>query len=572
MFKIFNDNKEKIFGLLAILLIILFAISISPRRLQNDTFYTVTIGKYISENGLDGQDHFSWHEGLPYTYPHWLYDLGMHYIYNMGGWDAIYISTCILTSILGLCIYFSNIRLSKNKLIAFAVTIGSLYLLNGYIAARAQLVTFILFILQIYNIERFLENKKAINAVILLAIHTLIANLHVAVWPFSFVLYLPYIAEYIIAEIIDTFLYKKISVFYLKNSINRINKKIQNTKIEVKQQTKNRLQRLETNLQIMQAKIEKIKEKRRINEKNIYKIEIKKNKNVRWLILILILAIFTGLLTPYGDTPRGKVAYTYTYLTLKGNTMGNINEHLPLVLINNIPVLCTLIIILAAITFSKIKIRISDLFMLGGLTYMMFSTRRQQSMLVLIGTIPFTRILINTIEAMFNYSNEQISKKMINIFTILLMCVIVTSLSSDFHKKIKKQEYIDKKTYPVEASEWILENLDVKKIKLFNEYNYGSYLLYKGIPVFVDSRCDLYTPQYNTPTNDFADGKDIFIDFINCSSIGTYYGKIFEKYNISHAILYKNSKINMIITNTDSEKYKELYSDDNFVIYEVLKY
>lgn len=572
MFKIFNDNKEKIFGLLAILLIILFAISISPRRLQNDTFYTVTVGKYISENGLDGQDHFSWHEGLPYTYPHWLYDLGMHYIYNMGGWDAIYISTCILTSILGLCIYFSNIRLSKNKLIAFAVTIGSLYLLNGYIAARAQLVTFILFILQIYNIERFLENKKAINAVILLAIHTLIANLHVAVWPFSFVLYLPYIAEYIIAEIIDTFLYKKISVFYLKNSINRINKKIQNTKIEVKQQTKNRLQRLETKLQIMQAKIEKIKEKRRINEKNIYKIEIKKNKNVRWLILILILAIFTGLLTPYGDTPRGKVAYTYTYLTLKGNTMGNINEHLPLVLINNIPVLCTLIIILAAITFSKIKIRISDLFMLGGLTYMMFSTRRQQSMLVLIGTIPFTRILINTIEAMFNYSNEQISKKMINIFTILLMCVIVTSLSSDFHKKIKKQEYIDKKTYPVEASEWILENLDVKKIKLFNEYNYGSYLLYKGIPVFVDSRCDLYTPQYNTPTNDFADGKDIFIDFINCSSIGTYYGKIFEKYNISHAILYKNSKINMIITNTDSEKYKELYSDDNFVIYEVLKY
>ena len=572
MFKIFNDNKEKIFGLLAILLIILFAISISPRRLQNDTFYTVTIGKYISENGLDGQDHFSWHEGLPYTYPHWLYDLGMHYIYNMGGWDAIYISTCILTSILGLCIYFSNIRLSKNKLIAFAVTIGSLYLLNGYIAARAQLVTFILFILQIYNIERFLENKKAINAVILLAIHTLIANLHVAVWPFSFVLYLPYIAEYIIAEIIDTFLYKKISVFYLKNSINRINKKIQNTKIEVKQQTKNRLQRLETKLQIMQAKIEKIKEKRRINEKNIYKIEIKKNKNVRWLILILILAIFTGLLTPYGDTPRGKVAYTYTYLTLKGNTMGNINEHLPLVLINNIPVLCTLIIILAAITFSKIKIRISDLFMLGGLTYMMFSTRRQQSMLVLIGTIPFTRILINTIEAMFNYSNEQISKKMINIFTILLMCVIVTSLSSDFHKKIKKQEYIDKKTYPVEASEWILENLDVKKIKLFNEYNYGSYLLYKGIPVFVDSRCDLYTPQYNTPTNDFADGKDIFIDFINCSSIGTYYGKIFEKYNISHAILYKNSKINMIITNTDSEKYKEIYSDDNFVIYEVLKY
>ena len=41
----------------------------------------------------------------------------------------------------------------------------------------------------------------------------------------------------------------------------------------------------------------------------------------------MIIAIFTGLLTPLGKTP-----YTYTYLTMKGNTVKNINEHLPLTL------------------------------------------------------------------------------------------------------------------------------------------------------------------------------------------------------------------------------------------------
>lgn len=34
-------------------------------------------------------------------------------------------------------------------------------------------------------------------------------------------------------------------------------------------------------------------------------------------------------------------------------------------------------------------------------------------------------------------------------------------------------------------------------MKIYNEYNYGSYLLFRGIPVFVDSRADLYTPQFN---------------------------------------------------------------------------
>ena len=93
-----NNHKEIIFEIVAVILIILFAVSISPKTLQNDTFYTVSIGNLIMENGIDMQDHFSWHDNLPYTYPHWLYDVGMSLVYNLGSWDAIYFSTCILTS------------------------------------------------------------------------------------------------------------------------------------------------------------------------------------------------------------------------------------------------------------------------------------------------------------------------------------------------------------------------------------------------------------------------------------------------------------------------------------------
>lgn len=506
--------------------------------------------------------------GLPYTYPHWLYDFGMYQIYKLGGWDAIYASTCIFASILGVCIYLVNSRLNKSKLISFLVTIAVMYFIRSYIAARAQLVTFILFILFVYNIEKFIQSKKIKNAITIILIHLLIANLHVAVWPFTFVLYLPYVAEYIIAVLIEVVLYKKLEIFILKQriKITEKNLKVSKSQGDIEKYTK-KLEKLNYKLNFKEQKALKIKNKREEDRDKEYKITIKKNNNVKWLFLIMIIGALAGLLTPLG-----KVPFTYNYLTMIGNTMHNINEHLPLTLINNTPMLCTLIVIIAIVAFTRVKIRLSDLFMLGGLIYLMFSSRRQQSMLLLIGSIMFGRLLVNLVKVSFGYDAQTVDKKFINKYIVTVICLLVLIWSTNLYKQVYKDEYVSKSSYPVEASEWILNNLDIKNIKLFNEYNYGSYLLYKGIPVFIDSRADLYAPEYNSPTRNVWDGNDIFIDFINSSGIATYYGDIFEKYEITHVILYKSSKINMLITKTDTEKYKELYSDDNFVIYEVLKY
>lgn len=95
-----NIDKTKIrFNVMAILLIAIFCFSICPITLQNDTFYTIKIGEHIVKNGIDMKDPFSFHE-LEYTYPHWLYDVGIYYIYNIGGHLRniyFYNSTCNYT-------------------------------------------------------------------------------------------------------------------------------------------------------------------------------------------------------------------------------------------------------------------------------------------------------------------------------------------------------------------------------------------------------------------------------------------------------------------------------------------
>ena len=87
--------------------------------------------------------------------------------------------------------------------------------------------------------------------------------------------------------------------------------------------------------------------------------------------------------------------------------------------------------------------------------------------------------------------------------------------------------------------------------------------------MFIDSRADLYTPEFNGTKNEDGEyeGRDIFSDYINISNISTYYENKFDKYDITHVLIKDNTKLNMFLSR-DKEHYKELYSDDNFVLYE----
>ncbi len=545
-----KNKSSKIFFIVAIILIAMFSLALAPVTLQNDTYYTIEIGKQIMETGIDMQDHFSWHQDLAYTYPHWLYDLITYQIYSNFGMTGIFVATCILSMILGVSLFLINNKITKNQVVSFLISVGVMYLIKDYIAARAQLVTFILFIWMIYCIEMFLKGKKKRYAIGIVGISILIANLHVAVWPFLFVLFLPYIAEHIIASLADVIIYRKIGKKILELKIKYLKSKNINSE---------KIKNLEEKLVKLNEQIDRIKIKRDKELENPYKIKLVKNKNVKWLILIMIICLFTGLITPLGDTP-----YTYLVKTMEGNTTQNINEHLPMTIYEQPEVLATIIIFLAILIFTKTKIRLSDLFMIGGLCYLMLMSRRQLSMFVLVSSIILNRLICDMLKRYYKEPKDEKFKDLRNKLAFLGMIIIMLIMSYHFAEEKSGDHYIDETTYPVQACDYILNNIDLGTAKFYNEYNYGSYMIYRGIPVFIDSRADLYAPEFS------GKEEDIFMDFINVSSIGDFYEDIFKKYGITHAIMYKDAKISMIIDKTKDENYKKIYEDDYFVIYERL--
>lgn len=541
------------FTIIAVLAIIIFSAALAPITLQNDTYYTIKIGEHIiNTKTIDMVDPFSWHNDLAYTYPHWLYDVFIYLVYAIAGMKGIFISTVILSSILGVVMYFTNCKISKNKLVSFLVTLGAMYLMKGFIAARAQLVTFILFELAILCIENFLEKKKIRYAVEIIIISTLIANIHCAVWPFLFILFMPYIGEYLVFSVIDFYPIYRVLIAWNKLKLKKYKKK--NDEVNIKK-IDEKIERINKNHQI---ELEEKEEKR----KNPYRIRYNKNSACKWLILIMIICAFTGLLTPLGDTP-----YTYLVKTMQGNTTKSISEHLPLTLINNKPILIVLTATIAMLIFTKVKITLKDLFMLAGLTLLMFMSRRQASMLVLFGSAIVAKMIASLFEKYDEKGTKRVEKGIVTVLGTVTVFAITALFAVAQIKPKVNDKFVNANNYPVEAAKWIKENLDVDNIKLYNEYNYGSYLLFEGIPVFIDSRADLYAPEFNKRVGE-EKGRDIFSDYINTSQISTYYENTFEKYGITHVILYKNVKTNLFLSR--DKNYKELYSDDRFVIYERL--
>ena len=95
-------------------------------------------------------------------------------------------------------------------------------------------------------------------------------------------------------------------------------------------------------------------------------------------------------------------------------------------------------------------------------------------------------------------------------------------------------------------------------MRLFNDYDFGSYLILNNIPVFIDSRADLYTKEFN------GLDYDIFDDY---QRIVSNYQQKFEFYNITHVLMYKKYKLFNDMFKHD-KNYTILYEDDIFILYE----
>ena len=483
-----------------IVLIVLECFLVTRKAVQNDTFYSIKIGESIVTHGMDSVsiDPFSWHEDLKYANPHWLNDVVIYVAYHIFNFEGIYVLVILETAILGLILFYTLSKYSNNKPLSFIASLFMIYSLNRYIAARAQLVSYIFFVLEVYFIENYIKKNQKRYIIGIFIVSVLLANTHMAVYPMAFVFLLPYIAEEILAKL-------------LKGE----------------------------------------------SKTFLWKVEIDKNNHLKKLLGVALVIALAGFINPMGLEP-----FTYLVKTMMGTSTHYIMEHSRLnflYLEYSKYFFITYGLILFCCVCPKVKIKLHDFFWIIGLVVLSIISIRNTALLVILAYKVIVPVLSDFFEWVLSLKIWNGSRFVIlrcGIWVFLLFMIFYVSLK--FYHFYQDDEYVNKRQYPVGAARWIKEHLELKDLRLLNSYADGSYLVFAGIPDFIDTRCDLFCAEFNPQ---MKKGEDIFLDYMRLQENADNYEKVLEKYDINCCLIHGMPSLD------ENIGFSKIYDEGGFAIY-----
>ena len=486
-------KNKKLYIVFSMLLIVIILMTVT-KEMQNDTFFTIATGEHILQEGYDNVDHLTWHENLGFYKLRWAFDVAIAFIYNTFGFAGIYAFVVIIASLTVLSLFNILLKQKNNIVLSFIATVISMLLMTSNWSFTAR--------------------GQIISYLLLL------------------------LEIYFIEKLISTKQKRYYIIFFVMSAL------IVNFHASVWYMTI-----ILVLPYLAEAIMHKIMKNKNLEKSKIILEPI----SIKMLIIAILCLVLGSFISPIG-------IYTYTYMfkVIGGISSTFISELQQTDIISSIGMILGLIVIDILMLATKSKMKLSDILLFFGLYFMAILARRNQAFLYLIGTIPVVRLITNFFET---YDTENILEKVNNFFSKnwVLGCttiIIVIGLSSNMVTRIR-EKYVNEKKYPVEAVNFIKENLDYKNLKIYNSFNYGSYLELSGIPAFVDSRSEIFTEEFNNVT--------ILKDWLETSRGNVNYNDTFAKYEIDYAIVEDKEIINTYIS--ADENYEKVFDDETFSIY-----
>lgn len=264
----------------------------------------------------------------------------------------------------------------------------------------------------------------------------------------------------------------------------------------------------------------------------IYARRISKKQAFKY-VLVMILCIGCICLNPHGI----KMLW-YPYLNLSNTLMlSNISEWQPTVLSepSHYIYFCLLFIIIIVVLFSKKKIRFLDLLLFGAVCFLGLKSIRFW---------PYTYVAATYF--IFDYVGKRKYEPHTHILCVILGCAMIFVTFMNYHticSHLRYQPINDKMIQAIQK-----ENPK----KLYNNYDYGGYLIYRNILVFIDGRADLYS-DYN------------YQDYISICYLQDDYESLLKKYSFDYFLVNRRYPIATYLRYHDD--YEEFYHFRDVVLY-----
>ena len=70
---------------------------------------------------------------------------------------------------------------------------------------------------------------------------------------------------------------------------------------------------------------------------------------------------------------------------------------------------------------------------------------------------------------------------------------------------------------------------------MFNDYNFGGYLIFNNYKVFMDGRNDVYLDTFGSP--------NVLYDYFDIDNVERNIDELLEKYNVKYFAIYNDSEL-----------------------------
>lgn len=264
--------------------------------------------------------------------------------------------------------------------------------------------------------------------------------------------------------------------------------------------------------------------------------------------------IISGFLNPYGW--RGMLYTFFSY----SPSLHVINEmtHPD---INNFTGKCIylsiFVVVFALIIYRQGSMHLRNVFLILGTCYLTLTAIRSWLMFILAACV----LLSDWLKDAPQFQDEKKEdfnfwKKMFMdaIAVILVMSVIILNGTKDSFGLAQIEEPL------LEVCAWLDENCDKSQTSLYNDFENGGYLEFRGYRTYIDPRAEIFIKRLN-------EKKDIHSEYLDLTAGSLHYKEVFDKYGFTHLLIYKGLGAVDVYVQHDKD-WLGVYEDDIYLIYQ----
>lgn len=232
----------------------------------------------------------------------------------------------------------------------------------------------------------------------------------------------------------------------------------------------------------------------------------------------MIFMFLTGLINPYGIKNILYVFTSYGQKILKEKII----ELLPLSFSSSYDKFIIFMIFLSYFLYFRCKnIPVRYYLLLFGTTYLAFDCSRSIALFMIGALFPLSYLYRDKIP---NIDAEKFIQIKIKRFIIIIFIIILVPYSFTL-----KNFYPESK----EAIDYLAKNYNTENMRLYINFNDGSYAFYKEIKVNIDPRAEVYLKKSNHKS-------DIYKEYDSLQANEINYKKYLDKYKFTHLLVGKD--------------------------------